>query len=254
MDSTPTVMTRAPRRLNVLMPMGGLGSRFAHSGWRLPKPLIRVGTLPMFRQALRSLDAYRGAWTLTAVIRRELERDFPLGEEIRGAVSDATVVVIEALTRGSVETALAASPFIRDDDGVLVLDCDLWFVSPAYFEAVADVLAGRTAHGGVLLSFAARDPRYSYALLEGERVRRTAEKQVISSDALAGAYFFASGAQFKAAAAELLTRPTGGEFYTSLLFNLLIERGESVVARRAERYLSFGTPEELRHASAVLAH
>ena len=41
--------------MNIIIPMAGLGQRFAVSGFSLPKPLIKIGSLPMYRVAVDCL-------------------------------------------------------------------------------------------------------------------------------------------------------------------------------------------------------
>lgn len=233
------------RRIHILMPMGGLGSRFAKEGWSTPKPMIPVDGVPMFRKALGSFDGLPAPRAVTLVIRRELDDAFGLGGMITATLPQAEVVVIPELTRGSVETCLAAAPLIRPDDGVVVLDCDLWFSSPAYLALIAGALDGSRPVDGGLLTFPATSPRYSFAELDGRRVVRTAEKEAISSNALAGAYFFNTGKLFLDAAHDLVSRPPVNEYYVSHLYNIILQRGGHVEAAPVERYASFGTPEEL---------
>lgn len=233
------------RRLHILMPMGGLGARFASQGFHVPKPLIPVDGIPMFRKALSSFDGLSLAPAVTTIIRRELDETFALAARIKQAAPGAAVAVIERLTRGAVETCLAAADDIRDDDAVVVLDCDLWFESADYLALIGDVLAGRRALAAALLTFTAHDARYSFARLAGTRVIETAEKRAISSHAIAGAYFFSTGEIFLRAARELMSRPVEQEYYLSYLYNIIIGQGGAVEAVHTSRYRSFGTPEEL---------
>ena len=105
------------------------------------------------------------------------------------------------------------------------------------------------ANGGMLVSFESSEPRYSYAEADGNMiVKRTAEKEVISSHALCGAYFFSSAKGFLKAAHRLMNEPvfTKPEYYVSLLYNYLLADGETVKLAQMEEYHSYGTPEELR--------
>jgi hypothetical protein len=79
-------------------------------------------------------------------------------------------------------------------------------------------------------------------------VKRTAEKEVISSHALCGAYFFSSANGFLKAAHQLMNEPVfiKPEYYVSLLYNYLLANGEIVRLATMEEYYSYGTPEELR--------
>ena len=107
-------------------------------------------------------------------------------------------------------------------------------------------------NGGALVSFRSNNPRYSYALTNTFGiVVKTAEKEVISENALAGAYFFSKAESFLSAAEQLLTKTDidKQEYYVSLLFNTLIENGEIVKLSNTDEYYSFGTPEELKRYS-----
>ena len=104
------------------------------------------------------------------------------------------------------------------------------------------------ANGGVLISFESDQPKYSYAEVgEDGYVMRTAEKEVISSHALCGAYFFSTGRRFKEIAHQLLNEPEfkKPEYYVSLLYNYMLAAGEKVQLAPMEEYYSYGTPEEL---------
>jgi NDP-sugar pyrophosphorylase family protein len=237
------------RGLQVVMPMAGFGTRFARTGVTTPKPLIPVDGGPMFEKALSSFEPMTVPVRLFAVIRRELEETAGLATALQKGRPDAVVKQLPAPTRGAVETCLAVADDLDPALPVAVLDCDLWFDSAAYFAHVAALVAGTARESGVL-TFASRDPRYSYALVSDDgRVTRTAEKDPISDRALAGSYLFARGDLFVEAARELTaTQTLDGrvpELYTSLLYNILLRRGFGVRAFPVDRYASFGTPEEL---------
>jgi dTDP-glucose pyrophosphorylase len=237
--------------------MGGLGARFAQAGFTLPKPLIPVDGKPMFLKALSSLEGWDAPRRHTAVLRREHQEQFRLGTLLREALPTLEVLLLEEMTRGAVETCLAAAPRMAGDAGLLVLDCDLWFHSRPYAELVQASLADPARLAGGLLTFAASDPRYSYAQVDSAgRVMRTAEKVVISDRAIAGAYYFATESHFLRVARRLLDEPLGPEmkeYYLSYLYNLLLEEGGVVHAAPIQGYASFGTPEELERYQAERA-
>jgi len=236
------------RVLHVLMPMGGLGSRFANAGYTEPKPLLSVDGMPMFLKAASSLDAIPCSKRYTFVLRRDQSASQRIEASVREHIPGAQLAFVDRLTRGAAETCLAAESLIDRDHGLVVLDCDLWFRSAAYHSLVEACLAGQTDDAGVLLCFQSDNPRYSYAEIAQGRVVRTAEKVVISNHALVGSYFFGRAHLFFGAARGLMARPIGSgmpEYYVSLLYNLLLSEGLEVSAAPVESYYSFGTPEEL---------
>ena len=114
---------------------------------------------------------------------------------------------------------------------------------------VFEVKISGQVNGGMVVSFESHEPKYSYAEVdENMIVKRTAEKEVISSHALCGAYFFSSAKGFLNAAKRLINEPVFNkpEYYVSLLYNYLLADGETVRLATMEEYYSYGTPEELK--------
>ncbi|MEI7674224.1 MAG: glycosyltransferase family 2 protein [bacterium] len=238
------------RKLQVLMPMAGLGSRFSNAGYSSPKPLIQVDGRPMFIKALSSIDNIDIAKKFYFVIRKQHVEELNLDKLIKEALPDANIIVIPQMTRGATETALAASASLQPDDGLLIMDCDIWFESLEYAKLISGALRGENSLNGGLLTFAAKDPRYSYAKLDKDGiVLETAEKKVISNHAITGAYFFTNASEFIDSANKLLMQPINDkmpEYYLSLLYNILIHDGKRIQAAEVNDFASFGTPEELR--------
>ncbi|MGY1748054.1 MULTISPECIES: glycosyltransferase family 2 protein [unclassified Modestobacter] len=233
--------------LQVLMPMGGLGTRFRKVGITTPKPLIEVGGVPMFQRALRSFDPWQGEKSVTVVVREDNDREFDLAARVRGVEPSAEIVLLDHDTRGAVETCLEARDRLDPDQPLVIMDCDIAFDSPEYFR-VLQAAVERQDVDGLLLSFHSDLPRYSFAEVGADGlVTRTAEKQAISTDALMGVYSFTSARVFLDAAERLVARQIDAampEYYVSLVFNELIGSGRRVGLVRGDFYC-FGTPEEL---------
>ncbi len=239
------------RPLHIVMPMAGEGSRFKKEGWTTPKPLISLHGQPLFKHAISSVSANDIKLKYSFIVRQEHIDEYKIDEQIRSYLPDANIFSVLKTTRGAVETCLMAECAIEDGDAVIVMDCDLEFRSQSFMQIIRDMLNQdeTEAHGGALVSFDSCDSRYSYAELNDDGVViRTAEKEVISNNALCGAYFFSSGKKFKHIAHRLLDEPKfkKPEYYVSLLFNYLLSDGEIVRLAKMEEYHSYGTPEELQ--------
>ena len=237
------------RTLHIIMPMAGEGSRFRNAGWCTPKPLIELKGKPLFLRAIDSVKVADAPMKYSFIVRQEHIDEYHIDKMIREILPEAMVYSVKKTTRGAVETCLVAEEGIADDDAVMVMDCDLEFRSESYNRLITDALNSADAKGGALVSFESTDSRYSYAALGKDGlVTRTAEKEPISSHALCGAYFFASGKEFKDVAHRLLSERLmrKPEFYVSLLFNYLLVNGSPVRLAPMELYRSYGTPEELK--------
>ena len=232
------------------MPMAGEGSRFRNAGWTTPKPLIELKGKPLFVRAIESVKVPGAPMKYSFIVRQEHIDEYGVDQSIREILPEAHIYSVLQTTRGAVETCLMAEENIADDDAVVVMDCDLEFRSEKYRDIITQALKtpGETASGGGLVSFESDLPKYSDAEIgEDGLVKRTAEKEVISNHALCGAYFFASGKEFKRVAHQLLNAPVmeKPEFYVSLLYNYLLREGAPVKLAPMEMYRSYGTPEEL---------
>ena len=239
------------RSLHIIMPMAGEGSRFLKEGWTTPKPLIELHGLPLFKRAISSVSIDGVPMKYSFIVRQEHIDKYHIDEQIKAILPQANIFSVLKTTRGAVETCLMAESVITDEDGVIVMDCDLEFRSKRFLEILKDILSQpmEQSEGGALVSFESSEPRYSYAALgEDGFVTRTAEKEVISNHALCGAYFFSTGKRFKQIAHQLLNEPEfkKPEYYVSLLYNYLLADGEKVQLATMEEYYSYGTPEELK--------
>lgn len=233
------------------MPMAGEGSRFTSAGWSIPKPLIKLNGTPLFKHAINSVSAHGIDLKYSFIVRQEHIDKYNIDKGIKDFLPTSNIFSVKKTTRGAVETCLIAEAAIDDDDAIIVMDCDLEFRSKDFIERVRKILEQpvEDANGGVLVSFASNDSKYSYAAISDDGlVTRTAEKEVISNNALCGAYFFATGKRFKEIAHKLLSEPkyTKPEYYVSLLYNYLLKDGEKVYLASMEEYYSYGTPDELK--------
>lgn len=239
------------RPLHIIMPMAGEGSRFLKNGWITPKPLIMLNGQPLFKHAISSVTDNEIPMKYSFIVRQEHIDKYDIDKQIYSLLPEANVFSVEKTTRGAVETCLIAEPMINDEDGIIIMDCDLEFRSKDFMKNIREMLSVPVtkAKGGALVSFKSNEPRYSYASIDEKgNVTRTAEKEVISNHALCGAYFFSLGKRFKEIAHKLLNEKEfkKPEYYVSLLFNYLLADGEKVRLSEIEEYYSYGTPEELK--------
>ena len=239
------------RPLHIIMPMAGEGRRFVQEGWKIPKPLIELNGKPLFMRAIHSVHIDNALIKYSFVVRKEHIDKYGIDEKIKFFLPQANIFYVDKSTRGAVETCLVAEEVIREEESILVMDCDLEFRSNGFLQNIKEILNQpiQIVNGGLLVSFESTDPRFSYAEVdENDVVIRTAEKEVISNHALCGAYFFSSANGFLKAAHSLLSESVFSkpEYYVSLLYNYLLANGETVKLETMEEYYSYGTPEELK--------
>lgn len=228
------------RKPNVLVPMAGLGSRFVKEGFTVPKQLINVKDKHLIDISLDCLVL--DDVNLTFVIRDEHVYNFRMDEILRQKFGDnVNIVVIDHLTRGSVESCLYAREYIDNDEPLVIHTLDIEF-APRFNPHEMYYIDS----DGIILTFKSNSTNYSYARKVDDYVVETAEKKAISSDACVGIYGFRSGKDFCKFAEQMIQNDirTNNEFYIAPLYNLLIESGAKITTFEVDKMHVFGTPDE----------
>jgi NDP-sugar pyrophosphorylase family protein len=212
--------------------------------------MIPIEGKPMFIRALESLSSVPARKTHYFCLLEEHIRKNRLDELVGASLPGSRFAMIPQVTRGAAETCLFIKEQVDPDSALIIMDCDIWFDAPQYSQLLIESLADSDRVDAALLYFNSSDPRYSYVRVKNGRAMETAEKVVISSNALTGAYYFAQARYFISHAEKYVATPLTelpvSEYYIAPLFNRLILEGANVQARPARKLLSFGTPEELR--------
>lgn len=231
--------------LQLVMPMGGAGTRFFHNGFDCPKPLIQLHGKPFFYWATQSICQEVPVGGLTFVILEDHARRFGLEEEILSFYPQARIVKLPQVLQGAVLTCLKGVEALPEDAPVLFNDCDHYFRC----RALKEFLEGGAQADGALLTFTAHEPQFSYLELDDqENVIRTVEKQVISDKAVCGAYYFGSKELFCRYAEQYLKECTYKEFFLSGVYNVMARDHRIIRALPVDLHIPFGTPAEYQAA------
>ena len=226
--------------IQILLPMGGIGLRFQSRYPGIFKPFIKVHDKYLFQYALESLE---GLNTFKVFFILKEEDAIKYQSMIKSIIPRSEIIPIATQTRGAMETCFLAKDLIDPNEKLLILDSDLSFQSPSFIEFINH---SKTNENG-FPTFEANTSQFSYCETVNNQVVRTAEKKVISNQAIVGAYYFGAASSFFQNASKILSseKPSIGEFYISPLFNELIKQGQSVCSFKTQDYFSLGTPEEI---------
>lgn len=239
------------KQLNIIMPMCGEGQRMKDGGFSMVKPLIDVNGKYMFEHSVRSIiDSNQDRFNMcfTFIIRQDHESEFSFSTRIHQVMNNTNtkynIKIIPGPTTGPVETLLLGNSF--DNGLTIILDCDLAFNSNELLTFLNE------NPNNVLCTFKSKSPKFSYVKINraGNAVK-TAEKEVISTHAIMGAYVFENGLELKQLCTDMYEAFKNGELeakecYTSLLYNILIKNNKIVKTVNVLKYDSFGTPSELK--------
>lgn len=239
--------------MQIVVPMAGAGRRFADRGYWLPKPLIAIDGIPMVVRAVRDLPP---ASRTVLVCNAEHVRDHQLDAVVAEWLPDCHVVVAPGLTEGQACSVALAAPHLKRDEPVLVAACDNTHdYEPARFaELVADdeLDACVWTYCGEARALV-RPQWYGWVSADKHaRVRNIGVKQPVSStpehdDVISGTFWFRSAGFMLDSIARLVAGNTrvNGEFYLDSVAALLVGEGHNVQAFRTDKYIGWGTPDEL---------
>lgn len=235
-------------KINILIPMAGLGSRFSQAGFSKPKPFIDVHGMPMIERVMNNINIPNAHYILVA-------QESHLSTESEYIISlkknfNITVVPVNGLTEGTACTILFARHLINDQTPLLIANSDqIVDISLAKFVEDCDL---RSFDGSILcFEDLEKNPKWSFARINETNglVCEVKEKVPISTLATVGIYYFKMGSDFVDNAITMIIKNdrVNGEFYTCPVYNYLIERGKKItsfIIRQNEMH-GLGTPEDL---------
>lgn len=242
----------------LVVPMAGLGQRFAKEGYADTKPLIPVSGRPMVMQAVEDLPPARHH---AFVLRHDMAGHQEIIHAIQETYPDAVIETIPNVTEGQACTALIGLDALARDIGevpgpVTFGACDngALYSAEAFNKLVeapeVDVIVW-TARGH---ANAVRHP-HMFGWIDATpngRIERISVKTPLGAPAtdpiVLGTFTFKRAADFRKAVDRLIARDgrINGEFYIDSCINDAIELGLRCHLFEVDSFLSWGTPNDLR--------
>ena len=228
--------------VKLIMPLAGNGQRFFDVGFKVPKPLIDIKGVPMFK---RVIDNLKMDVDLTCIIREDHIKEYEIDKRIREYYPDCNLVVTPTLTEGAACTVRLACN-IFNSDPMLIANSDQLMVWD--HEGFEDLIKSNKFPGGIIPTFLpdTSEPKHSYVKIDQQtdEVLDLKEKEMISPIATVGVYYFGDESRWCSAhenQMRVMDR-TNGEYYLAPTYNYIEEK---VGIYRINKMLGMGTPEEL---------
>ena len=241
--------------MKIILPMAGTGDRFVKAGYTDPKPLIKVNGKRIIEYIVEMFDPnddFIFICNETHLKTTEME------SIILSLCPKARIISIPNHKKGPVFTVLDSkvTDYLDDEEEVIVTYCDnpyLWD-----YEDFKTTVKEKNSDGCILSHTGFHPHRLSPTFMAHIKdndlnVLEVKEKEPYTDNfweeqASTGTYYFKKGKYVKKYFQDLIDLNINykGEFYVTLIYNLLIKDGLRVDAYPTEFVMVFGTPEEVR--------
>jgi NDP-sugar pyrophosphorylase family protein len=243
--------------MKIIIPMAGTGQRFVDAGYKEPKPLIRLNDNRRILEHV--LDMFPGDHEFVFICNEDhiLKTDMMVAiYMLRGK---SQIVEMPSHKKGPVFTVMAALDNITDTEEVIVSYCDgtlKWNLDTFHHSVNCDQLDGCLLTHTGFHPHTLSNTKMAFVKLheDGKRVVEVKEKSCYTDNpmqehASSGVYYFRRGDILKKYFKEAMEKDVSynGEYYVTLVYNLLIKDGLRVGFYDTDHVAILGTPEEVRN-------
>jgi NDP-sugar pyrophosphorylase family protein len=241
--------------VQLIIPMSGLGARFAKQGYSDLKPLINIHGHRMIEWVLRMFPKTPDP---LFICRQDHLDNTEMRRILEAAKPDGNIVGIKSLNLGPVGALTSAFDHIDDDAPVVVSYCDVYMLwdYPAFLRLVEEQEydGAIPCYTGFHPNLLPEDNLYASCRVNNAdellEIREKFSFEVDKTKALhsAGVYYFKSGKLLKHYCCKLVEsgEALGGEYYVSLVYSRMIADGLRVgVPANVQQYCNLGTPFDL---------
>jgi beta-phosphoglucomutase-like phosphatase (HAD superfamily) len=244
MELIESELVRKYKKINVLIPMAGEGSRFSMQGFKNPKPLIDVNGKSMINLVHDNIGIENAHYIFVA--KKEHIDKYKLKEHIQSFCKDFTLISQDGRLEGAAMSCLLAKDLIDNDSPLLIANSDQYILWDSKLAMKSLIDSGVD---GSILTFISNESKWSYAKnnIYG-MVERVAEKEVISNAATCGIYYWKNGSDFIKYAKSMIKKniKTNNEFYVCPVYNEAILDKAVINTFAVKEMAGLGTPEDLK--------
>lgn len=234
--------------IDVVITMGGLGSRFRKAGYDVPKYMVEAKGRTLFEWSIVSLEGYAqdvNQYIFIVMHDESIDVEAFIDSECQKlGLTNYHVIVIDYLTDGQATTAMLAEKYWIPENQLLIYNIDT-YVEPGEMNSLE--LRG----DGFIPCFKAEGTHWSFVKTnESDEAVEIREKSRISDNCTLGAYYFKSCRLYSDLYNEYYSQSehlVNGEKYVAPLYNYLLEKGGKIYISNidANKVNVLGTPEEL---------
>lgn len=233
--------------------MSGLGQRFVAAGYALPKPLIEVDDKPIIEHVV---NMFPGIDDVVFIVNQTHLETTNMEKILKRIKPDCKIISSgRGKCKGPVETVMKISDQISDEKQIIISYCDYgtyWnFDSFLEFIKTNNLDGAIPCYTGFHPHMLGTD-NYAFCKEKDGLLQQIKEKEPFTNNRMSeyasnGTYYFNNGKVLKKYFQKLMDLDISvkGEYYVSLVYNLLVEDGLKVGIYEIENMLQWGTPFDL---------
>ena len=238
--------------MHIIIPMSGMGNRFIEAGYTKPKPLIEIDGKSIIEHVIH---LFPGETKFTFICNSLHLRETNMREIINNICPSGQIIEIKNHKKGPVFAVSQMFDCIDDNEEIIVNYCD--FGTYWNYEDFLQQTRTRNADGAIP-SYKGFHPHmlgttnYAFIKEHDQWLIEIKEKEPFTSNrmnefASNGTYYFKKGSYVKKYFHEILNseQNINGEFYVSLVYNLLVRDNLKVSIYEIQHMLQWGTPNDV---------
>jgi len=232
--------------------MSGTGNRFIEAGYTTPKPLLQIDQKPIIEHVC---NLFPGEDKFTFICNSDHLAKTNLRQVLKSIKPNSNILEIQKHKKGPVYAVTLAKHFINDDEEVIINYCD--FGTYWDYKDFLKHTRGRKADGAIP-SYKGFHPHmlgntnYAFMRDKDQWMLEIKEKEPFTDNRMEeyasnGTYYFKKGLYVKKYFEELVKKDIHikGEYYVSLVFNLLVRDSFKVSIYKIQHMLQWGTPQDV---------
>lgn len=238
--------------MKIVIPMSGRGQRFVNKGYKEPKPLIPIDGKPIISHVV---DMFSQEDDFIFICANDHLETTDMRAVLTGLAPKCTIVGIEPHKLGPIFAVKQVYDLIGEEDEVIVNYCDFG----SYWDYKDFLKHTRDRHAdGAIPAYKGFHPHmlgttnYAFMRDDAQWMLEIQEKKPFTDNrmneyASSGTYYFRTGAILKKYMDLTMAQnlAVNGEFYVSVVYNLLVQDGLKVSIYEIQHMLQWGTPEDV---------
>jgi len=239
--------------IQLIIPMSGIGKRFIDAGYQDPKPLIKVDGKPIIEHVV---DLFGRPDDTIFICNEKHLKETNMREILKTISPNCKIFSVPNENRkGPVDAVNKISDYIDESKETIVSYCD--YGTEWDYEKFLEETR-KSNSDGAIACYTGFHPHmlgsdnYAFVKTSNNKATQVQEKKPFTDDKMSelasnGTYYFKNGKLVKDYFKKLIDLDINlnGEFYVSLVYNLLINDGLTVTTFLIDKMLQWGTPYDL---------